>query len=237
MKTLFLKSSFILDKETRRAWLQALSSNRVLENVVFFNTNLRKVKNGDLEDLIHKCPNLTTLKTSFVDINKLGTLFSSARKLKEFWSSQRAAGGEQIMYAPPKLPEQLCSLGIGDITGEAMILLVNGSSTASKLTELNLLIGLFSRSSCCDLIRLCPNLRVLLASNVIGDDGLVEVGKCCPRLRRVRIEAAISDHEERSRITEIGLLALAVGCKQLEKLAVYTHSITSETLSCFGTHC
>lgn len=176
-----LQANFILETDTRRAWLPALASNKVLETLVFFSTSLQKVNHKDLENLVHNCPNLTSLKTSFADINEVRTIFSSAQKLgiSEFFPCKRRT----TFICFSATTGTVMHLAIGNVNWEAMKLLLNGAS-ASRLMELDIRIGFVSKSGFCDLIRLCYNLKLLFANNVIGDGGLVEVGNCCHHLRK-----------------------------------------------------
>ncbi|KAM3333791.1 hypothetical protein ACQJBY_028719 [Aegilops geniculata] len=92
----------------------------------------------------------------------------------------------------------------------------------------------------CQLISKCPNLFVLEVRNVIGDRGLEVVGDTCKKLRRLRIERGDDDpglQEEQGGVSQLGLTAVAVGCRDLEYIAAYVSDITNGALESIGTFC
>lgn len=81
-------------------------------------------------------------------------------------------------------------------------------------------------------------LYVWQTRNVIGDRGLEVLAQSCKRLKRLRIERGADDQgmeDEEGLVSQIGLIALARGCLELEYLAVYVSDITNESLECMGT--
>ncbi|KAG2602018.1 hypothetical protein PVAP13_5KG646500 [Panicum virgatum] len=91
----------------------------------------------------------------------------------------------------------------------------------------------------CQIIAKCPNLLVLEVRNVIGDRGLEVVADTCKKLRRLRIERGEDDpgQEEQGGVSQIGLTAVAVGCRELEYIAAYVSDITNGALESIGTFC
>ena len=76
--------------------------------------------------------------------------------------------------------------------------------------------------------------------NVIGDRGLEVVGDTCKKLRRLRIERGDDDpglQEEQGGVSQLGLTAVAVGCRDLEYIAAYVSDITNGALESIGTFC
>lgn len=74
--------------------------------------------------------------------------------------------------------------------------------------------------------------------NVIGDRGLEVVSNTCKRLRRLRIERGDDDpgqQNEQGRVSQAGLMSVAVGCRELEYIAVYVSDISNAALEAFGT--
>ena len=75
--------------------------------------------------------------------------------------------------------------------------------------------------------------------NVIGDGGLEVLARSCKRLKRLRIERGADDpgmEDEEGVVSQIGLMALAQGCLELEYLAVYVSDITNASLAYIGTY-
>jgi len=75
--------------------------------------------------------------------------------------------------------------------------------------------------------------------NVIGDRGLEVVADTCKKLQRLRIERGEDDpgQEEQGGVSQIGLTAVAVGCRELEYIAAYVSDITNGALESIGTFC
>jgi coronatine-insensitive protein 1 len=75
--------------------------------------------------------------------------------------------------------------------------------------------------------------------NVIGDRGLEVVADTCKKLRRLRIEWGDDDlgQEEQGGVSQLGLTAVAVGCRELEYIAAYVSDITNGALESIGTFC
>ncbi|XBI30192.1 hypothetical protein VPH35_053993 [Triticum aestivum] len=106
--------------------------------------------------------------------------------------------------------------------------------------KLDLQYTFLSTEDHCQLISKCPNLFVLEVRNVIGDRGLEVVGDTCKKLRRLRIERGDDDpglQEEQGGVSQLGLTAVAVGCRDLEYIAAYVSDITNGALESIGTFC
>ncbi|PWA67548.1 importin-5 [Artemisia annua] len=73
----------------------------------------------------------------------------------------------------------------------------------------------------------CPSLEVLVNHDTCGDEGLQVIGQFCKKLRKLT---------HRGRVTQMGLIALAQGCPNLDYLEVTLLDISNEALECVGTH-
>jgi len=76
--------------------------------------------------------------------------------------------------------------------------------------------------------------------NVIGDRGLGVVADTCKKLQRLRIERGDDEggvQEEQGGVSQVGLTAIAVGCRELEYIAAYVSDITNGALESIGTFC
>jgi coronatine-insensitive protein 1 len=75
--------------------------------------------------------------------------------------------------------------------------------------------------------------------DVIGDRGLQVVADTCKKLQRLRIERGDDDpgQEEQGGVSQLGLTAVAVGCRGLEYIAAYVSDITNGALESIGTFC
>lgn len=233
LRTLFLEESTIMDNDGE--WLHELAlHNTVLESLNFYMTYLNNIRFQDLEMIAKKCRSLVSVKISDQEILDLAGFFQSATALEEF------AGGcfndEPEKYSAVSFPPRLCFLGPSYL-GKNELPVVFPS--ASILRKLDLLYTLLDEEDHCLLIRRCPNLEILETRNVIGDRGLEVVGRCCKRMRRLRIERGADELEmedEGGVVSQRGLIAVAQGCLELEYFAVHVTDITNESLECMGMH-
>jgi coronatine-insensitive protein 1 len=108
------------------------------------------------------------------------------------------------------------------------------------LKKLDLQYTFLTTEDHCQLIAKCPNLLVLAVRNVIGDRGLGVVADTCKKLQRLRIERGADEgglQEEQGGVSQVGLTAIAVGCRELEYIAAYVSDITNGALESIGTFC
>ncbi|KAG8390130.1 hypothetical protein BUALT_Bualt01G0051500 [Buddleja alternifolia] len=75
-----------------------------------------------------------------------------------------------------------------------------------------------------------------LVRTVIGDRGLIVLAQCCARIKRLRILLGTDDQvmEDEGGVSDTGLVALALGCRELEQLNVFVWDITNESLEYIG---
>ncbi|KAL6977443.1 Coronatine-insensitive protein 1 [Sarracenia purpurea var. burkii] len=233
LRTLFLEESTILEKDGE--WLHELAlNNNVLETLNFYMTDLVNVGFEDLELIARNCRSLVSVKISEVELLNLVGFFRAAASLEEFGGGNFYKQPES--YSSVLFPPKLCCLGLSYIGPHEMPIVF---PFTSRLRRLDLVCSLLDTDDHCLLIQRCPNLEVLETRNVIGDRGLEEVGRCCKRLRRLRIEPSDEEPElidEGELVSHRGLIALAQGCLNLEYMAVYVSDLTNASLECIGTN-
>ncbi|BAT85954.1 coronatine-insensitive protein 1-like [Vigna umbellata] len=233
LRVLFLEESSIIEKDGE--WLHELAlNNTVLEDLNFYLTDIACIRNQDLELLARNCPNLVSVKLTDCEILDLVNFFKHASALEEFCGGTYNAEPEN--YSAISLPAKLCRLGLTYIgKNELPIVFL----FAGVLKKLDLLYAMLDTEDHCTLIRKCPNLEVLETRNVIGDRGLEVLGRCCRRLKRLRIERGDDDQgmeDEEGTVSHRGLIALSQGCSELEYMAVYVSDITNASLEHIGSH-
>ncbi|KAH1160388.1 hypothetical protein GYH30_031926 [Glycine max] len=210
LRVLFLEESSIVEKDGE--WLHELAlNNTVLETLNFYLTDIAVVKIQDLELLAKNCP-----------------------PLSEFCGG--TYNEEPEKYSAISLPAKLCRLGLTYIGKNELPIVF---MFAAVLKKLDLLYAMLDTEDHCMLIQKCPNLEVLETRNVIGDRGLEVLGRCCKRLKRLRIERGDDDQgmeDEEGTVSHRGLIALSQGCSELEYMAVYVSDITNASLEHIGTH-
>nr|GEW69181.1 hypothetical protein [Tanacetum cinerariifolium] len=80
----------------------------------------------------------------------------------------------------------------------------------------------------CAIIHLCVNLEVLYTKDTNGDLGLQFVGHVCKKLRRITDEKS----GQVGLVSDVGLMALAKGCFELESLHITIKDIRNSVLEC-----
>ncbi|KAG4975210.1 hypothetical protein AAZX31_11G230800 [Glycine max] len=233
LRVLFLEESSIVEKDGE--WLHELAlNNTVLETLNFYLTDIAVVKIQDLELLAKNCPNLVSVKLTDSEILDLVNFFKHASALEEFCGG--TYNEEPEKYSAISLPAKLCRLGLTYIGKNELPIVF---MFAAVLKKLDLLYAMLDTEDHCMLIQKCPNLEVLETRNVIGDRGLEVLGRCCKRLKRLRIERGDDDQgmeDEEGTVSHRGLIALSQGCSELEYMAVYVSDITNASLEHIGTH-
>ncbi|XP_062207476.1 coronatine-insensitive protein homolog 1a-like [Phragmites australis] len=236
LRTLFLEECKITDNGSE--WLHELAiNNSVLVTLNFYMTEL-KVEPADLELLAKNCKSLISLKMSDCDLSDLIGFFHTSKGLQEFAGGAFSEVGEytKTKYGKVKFPPRLCFLGLTYMGTNEMPVIFPFSATLKKL---DLQYTFLTTEDHCQLISKCPNLLVLEVRNVIGDRGLEVVAGTCKKLRRLRIERGDDDpgQEEQGGVSQLGLTAVAVGCRELEYIAAYVSDITNGALESIGTFC
>ncbi|KAM0884497.1 hypothetical protein ACQ4PT_030934 [Festuca glaucescens] len=234
LRTLFLEECAINDKGGE--WLYELAANNsVLVTLNFYMTEL-KVAPADLELLAKNCKSLLSLKMSECDLSDLVGFFKAANALEDFAGGAFYEVGELTKYEKVKFPPRVCFLGLTYMGTNEMPVMFPFSASLKKL---DLQYTFLTTEDHCQLISKCPNLFVLEVRNVIGDRGLQVVGDTCKKLRRLRIERGDDDPglEEEQGVSQLGLTAVAVGCRDLEYIAAYVSDITNGALESIGTFC
>lgn len=231
LKHLFLQESNI--EQRSGEWLHELATNnKELRTFSFYLTELDEIDYRDLELIARNCP-LGSLKVGELDPRDIANLFRVARGLEEFSGGGSLDELDPDAYPVLSFPPRLFYLGM-NYMGPAEMPLV--FPIAHLLKTLDLLCALLGREDTSMLIQRCPNLEVLEVRNVIGDEGLETLAVHCKRLKRLRIERGEDEGfaDEQGVITQRGLIALSVGCRELEYLAVYVSDITNEALGSIG---
>ncbi|KAG8085766.1 hypothetical protein GUJ93_ZPchr0010g7223 [Zizania palustris] len=235
LRTLFLEECAIADNGTE--WLHDLAvNNHALVTLNFHMTELT-VAPADLELLAKNCKSLISLKISDCDLSDLIGFFRVSASLQEFAGGAFIEQGDLTKYGNIKFPSRLCSLGLTYMGTNEMPLIFPFSGILKKL---DLQYTFLTTEDHCQLIAKCPNLLVLAVRNVIGDRGLGVVADTCKKLQRLRVERGDDDpglQEEQGGISQVGLTAVAVGCRELEYIAAYVSDITNGALESIGTFC
>jgi coronatine-insensitive protein 1 len=233
LTTLFLEESNIIERDGE--WLHELAlNNKNLVTLNFYMTDLVRFRFQDLELIARNCSSLVSVKIGECELLDLVDFFRAATALQEFAGG--SFGEDPKRYFSIPFPPKVSSLGLTYMGRDEMPIVF---PFALLLRKLDLLYALLDTEDHCLLIQRCPNLEVLETRNVIGDRGLEVLARCCKRLRRLRIERGADEQEmdnEEGVVSHTGLVCLALGCPELEYLAVYVSDIANASLEFIGTH-
>nr|GEW02484.1 hypothetical protein [Tanacetum cinerariifolium] len=225
LRTLSLKGRSMSDEEHGK-WLHELAiHNTVLESFhCRFEFTTYEYDVQDLTILARKCSkSLVSLKIHPCSLSLLGDAFRHALRLEDFSGACYRKGED---YSRLKLPPNMRCFGTYDLhaTGLKSLLL----PLANHLKELNLQCLNTLRNCCCFLVKKCPNLEVLYTEDKCGDMGMQVIGLFCKKLRKFT-HAGI--------VTNMGLIALAHGCHNLEYINFRSlRDISNEAMECIGTN-
>ncbi|GKE96240.1 leucine-rich repeat, cysteine-containing subtype protein, partial [Tanacetum coccineum] len=154
-------------------------------------------------------------------LDEFGEVFNHAKKLNHFGYGVIRYSWD---YSDFKLPLNIRGLRIENLREEQFSFLL---PYLSQLRELYLDCGDIKQNCQCFLFERCPSLEVLVTDDICGDIGLQVIGQFCKNLRK------FTHHRD---VTQMGLIALAQGCPNLEYLRVILSNISNEALECVGTH-
>ncbi|KAG8390131.1 hypothetical protein BUALT_Bualt01G0051600 [Buddleja alternifolia] len=207
MRIFNMEESTIIENDWE--WLHELPlNNTVLEELNFYMTNLTRVNSKDIKRIATRCPNLTSIKVSDCDISGLIDFFKVASLLEEFGI------GSSNEPQPQPQPQ------IGELLVHAI-----SKALPPRLCRLGLTH-----------LRIAEMPIFYHVRTVIGDHGLIVLAQCCTRIKRLRILLGTDEQvmEDEGGVSNTGLVALALGCCELEQLNVFVWDITNESLECIG---
>ncbi|PWA56899.1 hypothetical protein CTI12_AA413010 [Artemisia annua] len=229
LRTLCLENNTLVDvvgdtdSDANGEWLRELAMRNMVIETFHCENPFGRYDVKDVTLLVkNSCNSLVSLKICpHLLIGDLGDVFSHAKKLEYFDGVYFDENGDYSSFKFPLNISGLCIYGLPETSFPILLPYVN------QLRELKD----FNYRICqCFLFESCPNLEVIETMEICGDTGLQVIGLFCKKLRKLTYG---------SRVTHVGLIALAQGCYNLEYLHVRLidiRHISNETLECIGTH-
>ncbi|PWA72205.1 hypothetical protein CTI12_AA273070 [Artemisia annua] len=219
LRTLCLRHCYKIEVKDE-TWLHQLALNStVLERLHVRNTDISDVENLTL--LAKNCSNsLISLKIGECYLSKLGDAFRYAVRLEHF-GGYCDEENELVGLFPPNM--RSLSIKYLPVTPYSIVL-----PFLNHIRKLKLAVELEPQCQCL-LFKRCPNLEVLYTQNACGNKGLQVIGQFCKKLRKLTYTGD-------GVVTQEGLIALAKGCTNLERLRVNLHVISNEAIKFVGTH-
>nr|GEW95010.1 hypothetical protein [Tanacetum cinerariifolium] len=195
-------------------WLRELAERRKgIETLSLFRTSLSNYDCGDFVKIAKNCgKTLLKLRIGECHLKYVEDIFRYGVKLEDFSSDPYIDEGEEVPDV--KLPPTMCSMAF--LHGNQLDI-PGIQSFAHQLMKFDLRFSTFNVDDHCVIIHLCVNLEVLYTKDTIGDLGLQFVCHVCMKLRRITVEKS----GQVGLVSDVGLMALAKGCFELESLQYY----------------
>ncbi|GKD85178.1 coronatine-insensitive protein 1-like protein, partial [Tanacetum coccineum] len=187
-------------------------------------------KDGEwLRELAERTKNcgktLVKMRIGECHLKYVADIFRYGVKLEDFSSDPYIDEGEEVPDV--KFPPTMCSVAF--LHGNQRDITVI-QSFAHQLTKFDLRFSTFNADDHCVIIHLCVNLEVLYTKDTIGDLGLQFVGHVCKKLRTITVEKS----GQVGLVSDVGLMALAKGCFELQSLHITIKDIRNTVLECIG---
>ncbi|GJU79980.1 hypothetical protein Tco_1282345 [Tanacetum coccineum] len=175
----------------------------------------------DVVFLVERCrESLVSLRVDDYLIHDAAQAITNADNLQDFFG---AAFFEDEQYSGFKLPSSIHSLGLSDMPRGSIQFV---DHLLNQLRELDFRWIDVPQDCQCLFLQSCPNLEILYTEDACGDTGLELISQVCKKLRKLTVYSG----------TRVGLMALALGCPNLEYLHVVLTNISNEALECIGSN-
>ncbi|KAI3904149.1 hypothetical protein MKW98_021735 [Papaver atlanticum] len=196
---------------------------------------------GTLERLVARCPNLRSLKLNrLVPLEMLQRILTLAPHLVDLGTGSFIGKFKRETY--DKLSKDVfeCKSGrsLSGFLEVAPAWLPAMYSLFSNLTSLNLSnslgIGVMELNA---IVLRCNKLQRLWISDCIGDEGLQVVAFNCKELQELRVLPSFLYGGENACVTELGMVALTMGCPMLNSLLYVCQQMTNAALVAMAENC
>ncbi|KAK9053747.1 hypothetical protein SSX86_024821 [Deinandra increscens subsp. villosa] len=200
-----------------------------------------------LERLVARSPLLKKLKLNlFVSIAQLYKLTFRAPQLThlgtgsfsplEIIGQQQGDNQEPEDYASAfaAFKSIVCLSGFRDIAPEYLPTIF---PLCANLTSLNLSYANIDAGQLKPVIRHCHNLQVFWALDSVCDEGLQAVADTCKDLRELRIFPIDPSENADGPVSEVGLLAISLGCRKLQSILYFCQQMTNAAVIAMSKNC
>ncbi|XP_014497913.1 protein AUXIN SIGNALING F-BOX 2 [Vigna radiata var. radiata] len=199
-----------------------------------------EVSLGALERLVARSPNLKSLKLNrSVPLDALQRIMTRAPQLADLGIGSFVQDPESEVFIKLKNTILKCK----SITSLSGLLEVAPHCLAAiypicpNLTSLNLSYAAgVQGSDLIKLIRHCVKLQRLWIMDCIGDKGLGVVAKTCTDLQELRVFPSVPFGNALA-VTEVGLVAISMGCPKLHSLLYFCQQMTNAALITVAKNC
>ncbi|KAL9250265.1 Transport inhibitor response 1-like protein [Drosera capensis] len=205
----------------------------------------QQVNFNALERLVSRSPNLKKLRLNqHVSIEELYRLMFRAPQLTHlgtgsFSSAQNLVGfpgeGEpdyRAAFVACRLLE--CLSGFRDVLPRYLPVIY---PVCGNLTSLNLSYANLNAQELKSIICQCHKLQTLLVLDTVRDEGLEAVGATCKDLVELRVFPIDAREDSEGFVSELGLLAIAEGCRKLRSILYFCQRMTNAVVITMSKNC
>ncbi|GKA38927.1 transport inhibitor response 1-like protein [Tanacetum coccineum] len=181
----------------------------------------RYVSIEQLHQLILRAPQITHLGTcSFSPLEGIGPQHDN---IEPDYGSAFAACRSLI-----------CLSGFREIAPEYLPHII---PVCANLTSLNVSYANIDAEQLKPVIRQCHKLQVFWALDSICDEGLQAVADTCKDLRELRIFPIDGSENAEGPVSEVGLLAISLGCRKLQSILYFCQTMTNAAVIAMSNNC
>ncbi|VVB15511.1 unnamed protein product [Arabis nemorensis] len=195
-----------------------------------------------LESLVGRSPFLKKLRLNrFVSLEELHRLLLGAPQLTSLgtgsFSHDNAPQSEQepdYAAAFRACKSVVCLSGFRELMPEYLPAIF---PVCANLTSLNFSYANVSPDMFKPIIHNCHKLQVFWALDSICDEGLLAVAATCKELRELRIFPFDPREDSEGPVSEVGLLAISEGCRNLESILYFCQRMTNAAVITMSENC
>ncbi|XP_071737662.1 transport inhibitor response 1-like protein [Rutidosis leptorrhynchoides] len=193
-----------------------------------------------LERLVARSPLLKKLRLNrYVSIGQLYRLTLRAPQLTHLGTGSfgQFEGDNQELDSRASFAackSVVCLSGFREIAPEYLPMIY---PVCANLTSLNLSYANINAEQLKPVIRQCHKLQVFWALDSIGDEGLEAVADTCKDLRELRIFPLNPSENAEGLVSEVGLLAISIGCRKLESILYFCQRMTNAAVVAMSENC
>ncbi|MFS7941347.1 putative leucine-rich repeat domain superfamily, transport inhibitor response 1 [Helianthus anomalus] len=227
-------------------WISCFPSDGVtnLESLAFDCVE-SAINFESLEKLVARSPLLKKLRLNrHVSIPQLYRLLIRAPRLTHLGTGSFSPSEEQPQNDSSRESDYLsafaacrsivCLSGFREIAPEYLPAIV---PICANLTSLNLSYANIDAEQLKPVIRLCHKLQVFWVLDSICDEGLQAVAETCKDLRELRVFPIDAAENAEGPVSEVGLLAIALGCRKLQSILYFCQQMTNAAVVAMSKNC
>lgn len=179
----------------------------------------RYVSIGQLHRLITRAPQLTHLGTGSFGPAEVGT-----------------EGDPEPDYASAfaACKSIVCLSGFREIVADHLPAIY---PVCANLTSLNFSYANIDAAQLKPVIRHCHKLQIFWVLDSICDEGLQAVAETCKDLRELRVFPIDAMENNEGPVSEVGLLAIAEGCRKLQSILYFCQQMTNAAVIAMSKNC